>query len=1230
MTRQDTAAEQDLPSNPPPLSVEEPLNAEYYKRQLEAVCNNATLALFIMDEQQQCIYMNAAAEQLTGFRLAEVKGQALHNVIHHTHPDGRPYALEDCPIDQAFPQNNQEQGEEVFVHKDGSFYPVAYTASPIREGNGVVGTIIEVRDITQDKLDEQARTELDRAKTTFFSNISHELRTPLTLVLGEAEEALADAEEPLSLRQRDRLEVVQRNGQRLLKLVNTLLDFSRLESGRTQATYEPMDLAAYTAELASVFRSAIERTGLQLVIDCPPLPEAIYSDREMWEKIIFNLLSNAFKFTFHGWITVRLRWLDDRVELAVADTGIGIPSEELPHLFERFHRVRGAEGRSFEGSGIGLSLVQELVQLHAGTIDVTSVLGRGSCFTVSIPTGTAHVPIHQREIGHTVAISAKGANSEGHSAERNTDGTARTSPFVTEALSWLPTDHEAEEIQEVKAAEPAARILLADDNADMREYVKRLLSRKYEVQTVADGTLALNVVRSSGESHLPDLVLTDVMMPGLDGFELLRSLRSDPKTQNIPIILLSARAGEESRIEGLAAGADDYLIKPFSGRELVARVESSLKLAQQRQRSQSREHALRTEAKTAEANLQEVLSTLRDGFFVLDHHWRYLYINDRQLEIAEMQREAVIGKNVWDFFPDLVGTEFYDRLHQVMREKTPVQFEYYYSAWNRWFENRVYPTPNGISILCAEISDRKQAEADLRENEARLRFMLDASQIGAWDLDLTTEPHTAHRSLRHDQIFGYEVLLPEWSYEIFLTHVHSNDRAFVNEKFQQTLSANTNWDFECRIIHPDQSIHWIWVRSSVYCDQNGTPTQLLGMVVDITNRKRAEQEREELLQREQAAREAAEQANRIKDEFLAVVSHELRTPMNPILGWSRLLQQGKLKGERVTDALATIERNAKLQVQLIDDLLDISRILRGKMSLAIASVDLGMVISSAIETVRLAAEAKSLLIQITGAKQGVMVNGDSGRLQQVVWNLLSNAVKFTPQSGQITIDLSSGKSHAQIQVTDTGKGINHQFLPYVFEHFRQEDGATTRKFGGLGLGLAIVRQITELHGGVVGVDSPGEGQGATFTVKIPLATHQVEVAPASAPEPSANLRDVQILVVEDEADSRDILTFMLEQEQAIVTAVSSAAEALYTIEQSTPDLIISDIGMPEMNGYRLMQLLRAMPRGKTVPAIALTAYAAEYDQQQALKAGFQQHLAKPIDPNQLMRAILQELGKPYF
>ncbi|NDJ18007.1 ATP-binding protein [Myxacorys almedinensis] len=1183
---------------------DEMLTAEYYKRQAEAICNNATLALFIMNEHQQCVFMNAAAEKLTGFRFAEVKGRALHAVIHHTHPDGRPYLLEECPIDRAFPQNNQEQGEEIFVHKDGSFYPVAYTASPIREGDNVVGTIIEVRDITREKLDEQARAELDQAKSAFFSNISHELRTPLTLVLGETEEALADVEEPMSDRLRDRIEVIRRNGQRLLKLVNTLLDFSRLESGHTEGIYEATDLATYTSDLASMFRSTIERAGLQLVVDCPALSEPIYVDRGMWEKIVLNLLSNAFKFTFHGWITIRLRERDDRVELTVEDTGIGIPHNELPKLFERFHRVEGAEGRSFEGSGIGLSLVQELVNLHYGEIRATSTPGQGSCFTVSIPTGTAHLPAESRAEIRRLDSTMLGAGS-----------------FIQEALGWLPEPEAKPDFSRSQAAAPVARLLIADDNADMRNYLKRLLSQHYDVHTVADGVAALDAVRS----HLPDLVLTDVMMPGLDGVELLRSLRSDPQTQTIPIILLSAQVAEDARLEGLEAGADDYLTKPFSAKELLVRVESSLKLAQQRQRGRIREQALMSEAQTAEANLQGVLSSLRDGFLILDHNWHYIYINDRQLEMLELRRDQVVGKNVWDLFPDLVGSEFYDRLHYVMHEHMPVQFEYYYTACHRWFENRVYPTPDGISILCAEITERKQAEAALRESQARLQFLLNSSQIGSWDLDLTSKPMTAHRSLKHDQIFGYESLLPEWNDEIFLAHVHPDDREFVEQSFQQMLSTHADWNFECRIIRPDHQICWIWARGSVYYDADGVPIRLLGMVVDITNRKQAEQEREDLLQREQAARAAAERANRIKDEFLAVVSHELRTPMNPILGWARLLHQGRLSAEKTETAIATIERNAKLQVQLIDDLLDVSRILRGKMSLAIAPVNLAAVISGAIETVRLAAEAKSLSIHITGAKPGVTVNGDPGRLQQVVWNLLSNAVKFTPEGGQITIDLSPVGTQAQIQVSDTGKGISAEFLPYVFEHFRQEDAAITRKFGGLGLGLSIVRQITELHGGTVSVDSPGEGKGTIFTVKIPLAAYHAEALPPARSHFDHRLSDVRILVVDDEADSRDIITFVLEQEGAIVTSVASGFEALDRIDLIHPDLIISDIGMPEMDGYRLMHLLRAMPQAKTIPAIALTAYAGEYDQRQALKVGFQHHLSKPVDLDQLTQAIHQAL-----
>lgn len=400
---------------------------------------------------------------------------------------------------------------------------------------------------------------------------------------------------------------------------------------------------------------------------------------------------------------------------------------------------------------------------------------------------------------------------------------------------------------------------------------------------------------------------------------------------------------------------------------------------------------------------------------------------------------------------------------------------------------------------------------------------------------------------------------------------------------------------------------------------------LARQAADLIEQRQIVAEREQLFAREQAAREAADRANRIKDEFLAVLSHELRTPLNPILGWSKLLQQGKMDDARMKVALSTIERNAQLQVQLIDDLLDISRILRGKLSLTTMPVDLSAVISAAQETVRLAAEAKQIQLHTQISPTVGKVTGDPGRLQQVVWNLLSNAVKFTAQGGQVTIALTSDETHAQIQVTDTGKGISADFLPYVFEHFRQEDGAITRKFGGLGLGMAIARQIVEMHGGQIGVESPGEGAGATFTVRIPLVS-RLQVAPTVEPASSSmgDLSGIRVLVVDDEADSREVVAFVLEQAGAIVTHVASGIDALQAFSQFSPDLIISDIGMPEMDGYVLINQIRALPKGEQVPAIALTAYAGELDQQQALSVGFQRHLAKPADPETVI-AIVSEL-----
>ncbi len=373
----------------------------------------------------------------------------------------------------------------------------------------------------------------------------------------------------------------------------------------------------------------------------------------------------------------------------------------------------------------------------------------------------------------------------------------------------------------------------------------------------------------------------------------------------------------------------------------------------------------------------------------------------------------------------------------------------------------------------------------------------------------------------------------------------------------------------------------------------------------------------------QQAKELAE-ANQLRDEFLAVLSHELRTPLNPILGWVQLLRKGNLDGAQTNYALETIERNAKLQTQLIEDLLDISRILRGKLSLTKAAVDLVQTIEAALETVRLAAEAKQIQLETHLATRGQMIFGDAGRLQQVIWNLLSNAVKFTPEGGRVEIHLSYPGSKAEITVKDTGNGISSEFLPYVFEYFRQADSSITRSFGGLGLGLAIARQITELHGGTIEVASPGEGQGATFTVTLPLMTTAAETAEQLVPTNTlSGLQGVKVLAVDDERDNLELITFILEEAGATVTAVTSAQEALRVLPQFQPDVLVSDIGMPEMNGYTLVQQAQAYlsKSGEIIPAIALTAYAGETNQQQAFAAGFQVHLSKPVEPIELVATI---------
>jgi PAS domain S-box-containing protein len=498
--------------------------------------------------------------------------------------------------------------------------------------------------------------ELDRAKTQFFSNVSHEFRTPLSLMLGPLEEVLAEGSEGLSPDRREQLIVAHRNALRLLKLVNTLLDFSRIEAGRVEAVYEPTELCTFTQEISSVFRSAMEKAGLVFSVECEPISEVVYLDRDMWEKIVLNLLSNAFKFTFEGSVVVRLRVAGSGVELSVTDTGTGIPSEELPRVFERFHRVESSRGRTFEGTGIGLALVRELARLHGGTVDVTSSLGRGSTFTVTIPLGKDHLPADRIQTKPGLLSTAVSGETYVEEAQRwlpRESGAPAGAPVV----SMLPSVAAASGAQTTSQHE---LILLADDNADMREYVAHLLRNTYRVHAVSDGLEAVNAAR-----HLrPDLVLADIMMPGLDGFGILEAIRNDASLSSTPVILLSARAGEESRVEGLQAGANDYLVKPFTARELLARVGSNLAMSR-----------IRKEQIIASQRLAAIVESANDAIISKDLNGVVMSWNKAAEQMFGYRAKEMIGRSITAIIPPELEADEPRILEMIARGERIEHFE---------------------------------------------------------------------------------------------------------------------------------------------------------------------------------------------------------------------------------------------------------------------------------------------------------------------------------------------------------------------------------------------------------------------------------------------------------------------------------------------------------------------------------------------------------------------------
>jgi len=542
------------------------------------------------------------------------------------------------------------------------------------------------------------------------------------------------------------------------------------------------------------------------------------------------------------------------------------------------------------------------------------------------------------------------------------------------------------------------------------------------------------------------------------------------------------------------------------------------------------------------------------------------------------------------------------------------------------------PQPEIIAFIL-DLSDRKAAQEALRWSEERYRSLVEATTHIIWntkaDGEIVTEQPgwSAFTGQKFEEYQG-------WSW---LTAVHPEDRDRTAKAWLNALANRNTYEIEHRLRRYDGEYRYMNARGVPVLETDGSVREWIGVHTDITERKQAEVERERLLQREKVAREEAETANRIKDEFLATLSHELRTPLNAMLGWTQLLRSRKFNEETTARALETIDRNTKSLAQLIEDILDMSRIVRGKLHLEIRTIDIAPVVVAAIETVLPAATAKNIQIESMLASGVRPVMGDANRLQQVFWNLLANAVKFTPKDGRIEVRLFQLDSQVQIQVADNGQGISPEFLPHVFDRFLQANSTTTREYGGLGLGLSIVRHLVELHGGTVQAESEGLGKGATFTVTLPIRAvdynldrserqsqlHKEETAIAPP-----SLEGLRIVVVDDEADARDLLDTVLTQYGAQVVTRATARDTIDAIGQFQPHILVSDIGMPEEDGYSLIHRLRQLPpeQGGKIPALALTAYARAEDRARALEAGFQQHIAKPVNPDKLA-AVVSELAQ---
>jgi len=916
-------------------------------------------------------------------------------------------------------------------------------------GNTFNTAVSNVYAYEQEQKRAEALAEIDRSKTAFFSNVSHEFRTPLTLMLGPLEDLM---QQSLAEEIKMPVEATHRNAQRLLKLVNNLLDYSRVEAGRAKAAYECLDLSELSADLASSFRSIVESAGMELTVDCQPLLSPIYADRQMWEKIVLNLLSNAFKYTLQGAIHVSLVEEQSQVVFSVQDTGVGIPAKELPHMFERFHRIENTAGRTHEGTGIGLSLVHELVQLHGGQISVDSVEGTGSTFRVIIPTGKTHLPED-----HII----KESNDNSSSALKNA--------FLQEAASLLQDEkHEESELEEFSPAfglsretETAlsrdTRVLIVDDNADMRAYLNRLLSPYFTVDMANNGLQALKKIKT----FHPALVLSDIMMPVMDGKAMIEQIRSSAQTSRLPVIFLSARAGEEARIDGLEAGADDYLVKPFPAAELLTKIRAQIKI------SNARSHA--------ERQLRKFISEapIAIALYRGPQH-RIDMANQQMLQYWGRSEEEVMGKSLLEAVPELESQGFITLMDKIyltgerfVSEEIPVKIERKGKAVDSYINLTVEALLDednqitGMTAVAADITHQVTARLKLEQSNDLLQLAIDASNMGIWKKDINTDEMILSDRARAIHDIAPDTRLP---FTVSTSMIVKEHRQRVIDAIDAAIATNGVFSEDYQIVPMNgDSRKWLNTSGKVELNERGEAISVIGTILDITESK------------EDAIR---------KDDFIGMVSHELKTPLTSLNGYAQLLERNAEKKEDLFSLRTTakIIGNVRKMSTLVNGFLNVSRLESGKIHLNKQPFEFNLLVQEMVDDATAVSDGRDVQFS---ASAPLEVIADRDKIGSVISNLLSNAVKYSTSGSPIKVHCEQLKGSISLRVEDHGMGISANDVERLFDRYYRVENSNMQHISGFGIGLYLSAEIIRRHNGRIWAESE-PGVGSVFHFTIPL------------------------------------------------------------------------------------------------------------------------------------------------